>query len=105
MIGIFNLNRIKVEWPSGLRRTLGKRVEVQISRGFESLLHYKHHSCPEGWLFLLVEIQTRLKTQPRKIVIRLSEADEVFGVNTPGWAKLIQKKCAENIFTATVSKI
>jgi hypothetical protein len=54
---------------------------------------------------LLVEIQTRLKTQPRKIVIPLSEADEVFGVNTPGWAKLIQKKCAENIFTATVSKI
>ena len=23
-------------WPSGRRRTLGKRVEVQISHGFES---------------------------------------------------------------------
>ena len=66
----FQFNTKIVEWPSGLRRTLGKRVEVQISRGFESLLHYKHHSCPEGWLFFWGKFQTRLKTQPRKIDIR-----------------------------------
>lgn len=32
-----NVNIIMLEsWPSGRRRTLGKRVEVQISHGFES---------------------------------------------------------------------
>ena len=37
IIGPENVNIVSLEsWPSGRRRTLGKRVEDQTSRGFES---------------------------------------------------------------------
>ena len=37
IIGLENVNIVSLEsWPSGRRRTLGKRVEDQTSRGFES---------------------------------------------------------------------
>ena len=37
IIGLENVNIVSLEsWPSGRRRTLGKRVEDQTSRGVES---------------------------------------------------------------------
>ena len=41
------------EWPSGLRRTPGKRVGVHAPRGFESpfLRHLKKFNFIEGKLF------------------------------------------------------
>ncbi len=44
-------------WPSGLRRTLGKRVSAKVLRGFESLPLYYHHlfmSANKNLLFLLL---------------------------------------------------
>ena len=38
---------ISERWPSGLRRTLGKRVKGQLFRGFES------HSLRQIYYFIL----------------------------------------------------
>jgi len=43
----------------------------------------------------LVEVQTRSNLHREKETYEQSEADEVFGVTTPGWAKPIRKTTAK----------
>ena len=37
-----------MRWPSGLRRTLGKRVNGKLFRGFESLPHRNYFYVKDG---------------------------------------------------------
>ena len=39
-------NNYLERWPSGLRRTLGKRVSAKVLRGFESLPLYNKSPIP-----------------------------------------------------------
>ncbi len=52
-------------WPSGLRRTLGKRVKSKLFHGFES--HSLRHFYDRKRIFLTVFLKIEKKTKNHQI--------------------------------------